>query len=182
MKPDPAKRAEALSRLGWTPPDEDELHRLERAHVGSRWPVIGAGLTFGLGLVIVNETLLGIDLWTLVKRAQIAALMTCIYVAILDEVQHRAAWKPLSHYEVENLFGDRTLHCGSFAHPDPKVRWLRRLLYKSVGAGWFSVTVLAVILCVWLVKTNPAYADRKSHQSLVTETADVNYSPLKAST
>jgi hypothetical protein len=182
MRPDPEKRAEALSRLAWTPPDEDELQRLEATHKPEMWRLLGVGLIVGLGLGVANGILFGVDWLRLVYIGQAVTLAIASCYGVVSDMCFKAAWKPLARTEVEDLFGERMLRFGSLAHPHPKVKRLRRLTGTTARACVVVLVIWAVVISVWIVKSNPAKADLNSRQSNVIDASVDNRTPLKVMT
>jgi len=154
MRPDPKRRAEALSRLDWTPPDEAELQRLYERHRHRFWRLIVIGIALGFLLTIVGGRIFGVDLWALVKLAQGAFFL---FASITFASNYsRAAWRPLSESEVDEVFGFPMSGYGPFAHPSRKVQWLLKVSLVSTKLVIVLGVATFLVLSVWLV-TLPAY-------------------------
>jgi hypothetical protein len=155
MRPDPKRRAEALSRLDWTPPDEAELQRLYEAHRPRVWRLIAIGVVLGLLLTMGSGRIFGVDLWTLVKLGQGASIV-CASIAGAASSYSRAAWRPLSESEIDEVFGFPMSGFGLYAHPSRKVQWLLKVNVVSIKLTIVLLVATVMVLSVWLV-TLPAY-------------------------
>lgn len=179
MSPAPEKRAEALRGLAWTPPNEDELQRLEAIHKPEMWRLLGVGLIVGLSLGVANVILFHVDWLTLVYVGQAITLAMAAFCGIVGDRYFKAAWTPLSRSDVEDLFGERMLRFGSLAHPAPTVRRLGWLSGASFRVGVVMLVVWAVMAGAWIVESNPAKADLNSRHSYLIDAAGNNGTPLK---
>jgi hypothetical protein len=155
MRPDPKRRADALSRLDWTPPDEAELQRLYERHRPRIWRLIVIGIALGFLLTIVGGRIFGVDLWALVKLGQGASILVALIMRASD--YSTAAWRPLSTSEVDEVFGFPMSGYGPRAHPSRKVQWLLKVSNVSTRLTIVLVAASFLVLSVWLVTTSPAY-------------------------
>lgn len=67
------------------------------------WRLIAIGVALGLLLTIVGGRIFGVDLWTLVKLGRAASIVAGSIVHASSYT--RAAWRPLSTSEVDEVFG-----------------------------------------------------------------------------
>jgi hypothetical protein len=152
MRPDPRKRAEALSRLDWAPPDEAELQRLYETHRPRVGRLITIGIAVGVVLMMVNAEVIGADLRTLVQLG-LGASIVCVSVGgAADDWLIRAAWRPLSRSEVDEAFGFPMAGYGPYANPDTKVTMLLKVSFASACAVVVLLAVVVVLFGAWLIR------------------------------
>jgi hypothetical protein len=98
-----------------------------------------------------------------VKLGQGASIV-CAAIGRAASSYSRAAWRPLSTSEVDEVFGFPMSGYGLFANPDRKVQWLLKARLANTNLVIVLLAASVMVLSVWLVTTSPAYQNHNPGQ------------------